>query len=95
MILDICACIPFSIIFNDTNDTSSQKSGNKGEIKLIRLLRLYRLFKIFRLIKAMAGSKEVEDNSKIRDSFRLSATTSQLIGFLIKSIIAIHVVSCI
>ena len=93
MLLDICACIPFSLF---TGDSSNQKnSGHNNLIKLIRLPRLYRLFKIFRLLKAMKKVDDSDNPNKFKDAFTLSTTATKLLEFFIKTLICIHVISCL
>lgn len=90
MILDIIACIPFSSF----SESSSGDTSGQNIIKLIRLLRLYRLFRIFRLLKAFKHGVKSEDYSNHKDTFNLSNTAKFLIEFGIKTLIAIHVISC-
>lgn len=91
MLLDISACIPYSLFSGDSN---GQQSGHNNLVKLIRLPRLYRLFKIFRLLKSMKKGQNIASQSSGKESFSLSATAKRMIEFFIKTLIGIHVVSC-
>lgn len=89
LFLDIVACIPFNTVETDGNEKS------KNLIKLIRLLRLYRLFRIFRLIKQFKKTYLPDDQGNLKEGFELSPSASYLLQFSAKSLIAIHVISCI
>ena len=89
LVLDLVACVPFNMIQDDSN----KKTRNM--VKLIRLFRLYRLFKIFRLFKQFKRKSMLDDQESEKESFELSHTVSYLLQFSAKSLIAIHVISCL
>jgi CRP-like cAMP-binding protein len=89
LFLDVIACIPFNMLQDDSN----KKTRNL--VKLIRLFRLYRLFKIFRLFKQFRKKSLLDDSEGEKESFELSHSAAYLLQFSAKSLIAIHVISCL
>lgn len=90
MFLDICALLPYHIF--QSNPTSSSSSSKL--IKMIRLLRLYRLFKIYHLIKQFKNAGNSEEPQMIKEGFVINEALKHLIKFSLKTLIAIHVISC-
>ena len=90
MLLDILACIPFHLLFEQTS------KDFQSLIRVARFPRLYRLVKIAKLARVMQEmSKRRRSVVNVQANARISLATERLIWFTIIFSISIHVIACL
>jgi CRP-like cAMP-binding protein len=99
LIIDLVACIPFSLI--DTSGSGSAGGGSGSSvgynslIRLLRVPRLYRLFRISRLFKALKQTSDVGCMAKVQDFVSLKHSAMRLISFAMTVLICVHLMACL
>jgi hypothetical protein len=69
MIIDIIACIPFSLIENALSEDANDENRYNTAIRLARLPRLYKLLRLSRVVKMFKTYGNSDLMEKIRDFF--------------------------
>ena len=94
LILDLIACIPFSLI-SDSTDTETPATGQSGLIRIIRLPRLYRLLRIARLYRLVVKGKLSETLERLQDCLEINRGMTKIFYFAVTVLIAIHISGCL
>lgn len=100
LLIDLVACIPFTLIDMGTGGSSSGSSGGSSMsynslIRLMRVPRLYRLLRISRLFKALKQTSDVGCMGKVQDFISLKHSAMRLISFAVTVIIFVHLMACL
>jgi len=96
LVIDLVACIPFSLI--DTSSSNSNSGSSVGYNSLIRLLRvprLYRLFRISRFFKAIKQTSDFSCFARVQDFISLKHSAMRLISFALTVLICVHLMACL
>lgn len=94
MLIDIFACIPFSLIEYSMGNDDSTSSNYNDIIRLARVPRLYRLLRISRILKIMKTYQSGGVIEKIQDFLQLNSRISKFFGFCVTVLICVHISGC-
>ena len=94
-ILDIFACIPFSIVdYFDRSSASLPQQKYNNMIRLARVPRMYKLFRVVRILKAFRHYKDHKMLEKCQDCLQLNSRLYKLIKFLFSVLLCVHIAGC-
>ena len=93
MLLDILACVPFSVIDSSTSD--SYNSGQNNMMRLVRLPRLYRLVRITRIYRLAARGKTAEMLERVQDCLEINRGVVKIGYFAVSVLMSLHVSGCV
>jgi len=95
-ILDLFACIPFSLV--DYFDQGNQSNMPQGKYNnLLRLVRIPRMYKLFRVVRILKAFRHYRDNSfleRLQDCLQLNSRLYKLVKFLCSVLLCVHIAGC-
>ena len=95
LIVDVIACIPFSLFEPDPSSGDSGSGNFTGLMRLGRLPRIYRLLRLTRVLKMMKGYSGWQWSERLQELLRIKHSAMRLALFLVTVIIALHLMSCL
>ena len=94
-VLDIFACIPFSIVDYFDQSSSNMPQGKYNNLfRLIRVPRMYKLFRVVRILKAFRHYKDNKLLEKCQDCLQLNSRLYKLLKFLCSVLLCVHIAGC-
>lgn len=96
MILDMFACVPFSLIeyYEGTTGGSASPGSYSDVLRLIRLPRLYRILRVSRVFKMLKSYKSGAFFEKMQDALGVTTPKAKFLVFVITICTCVHVMAC-
>lgn len=92
LLLDLVACVPFSLL----GDESDSPSGTHNSlVRLLRLPRLYRLLRITRLYRLAIKGKNAETVERLQDYLAINRGVTKIVYFAVSVLLSLHVSGCL